>query len=150
MAKKPPVSYAALELQEAPAATHGPAATTQPARRGRPQAKRTLKEASAPVMLYLDPAGLKALKRYALDQNTKVHSLLLDAVEAWFRSHGLREPVRVQTSRKSRKAPARLIRISGARAFKSGKERPAGTFHEPASPHFSVRSSRRRCTVVRS
>ena len=102
MAKKPPVSYAALELQEAPAATHEPAATTQPARRGRPSATRTLKEASAPVMLYLDPAGLKALKRYALDQNTKVHTLLLDAVEAWFRSHGLREPVRVQTSRKSR------------------------------------------------
>lgn len=47
------------------------------------------------MMLYLDPAALKALKRYALDQNTKVHSLLLDAVEAWFRSHGLREPVRV-------------------------------------------------------
>ena len=34
------------------------------------------------MMLYLDPAALKALKRYALDQNTKVHSLLLDAVES--------------------------------------------------------------------
>jgi hypothetical protein len=105
MAKKPPVSYAAVELHEAPAATPEPAATTQPTqltRRGRPAVARTLKEASAPVMLYLDPTGLKALKRYALDQNTKVHSLLLDAVEAWFRSHGLREPVRVQTSRKSR------------------------------------------------
>jgi hypothetical protein len=102
MAKKPPISYAAVELQEPPAATtHEPAATSQPARRGRPSAKQTLKEASAPVMLYLNPAGLKALKRYALDQNTKVHSLLLDAVEAWFRNHGLREPVRVQTSRTS-------------------------------------------------
>jgi hypothetical protein len=50
-------------------------------------------------MLYLDPAALKALKRYALDQNTKVHSLLLDAVEAWFKSHGLRQPVRVQMTR---------------------------------------------------
>lgn len=101
MAKKPPVSYADVVLQEAPA-TPKPAAATATARRGRPPAARTLKEASAPVMLYLDPTGLKALKRYALDQNTKVHSLLLDAVEAWFRSHGLREPVRVQTTRKSR------------------------------------------------
>jgi len=105
MAKKPPVSYAAVELHEAPAAPQPAAtpaaATTQPARRGRPAVVRTLKEASAPVMLYLHPTGLKALKRYALDQNTKVHSLLLEAVEAWFRSHGLREPVRVQTTRSS-------------------------------------------------
>ena len=74
MARKPTVSYAAVEL--------GP-----------------IEAPAAPVMLYLDPAALKALKRYALDQNTKVHSLLLDAVEAWFKSHGLRQPVRVQTTR---------------------------------------------------
>ena len=73
--------------------------TSAPARYGRRTAGRTLKEAAAPVMLYLDPAALKALKRYALDQNTKVHSLLLDAVETWFKSHGLRQPVRVQTTR---------------------------------------------------
>ena len=103
MAKIP--SYAAVELDPAPAATK-PAESAEPtkaepARRpGRPPAARTLKEASAPVMLYLDPAGLKALKRYALDQNTKVHSLLLEAVEAWFKAHGLREPVRAQTARK--------------------------------------------------
>ena len=46
-------------------------------------------------MLYLHPAGGKALKRYALEQDTKVHSLLLEAVEDWFKKHGLREPVRV-------------------------------------------------------
>jgi hypothetical protein len=46
-------------------------------------------------MLYLHPAGAKALKRYAVDQNTKVHSILIEAVEAWFKTHGLREPVRV-------------------------------------------------------
>ena len=50
-------------------------------------------------MLYLHPAGLKALKRYALDQNTKVHSLLLDAVEAWARSKGLSDPIRVPAVR---------------------------------------------------
>ena len=104
MARKPTVSYAAVELEpiEAPAAPPSPAepdAAPAPARHGRRQAGRTLKEAAAPVMLYLDPAALKALKRYALDQNTKVHSLLLDAVETWFKSHGLRQPVRVQTTR---------------------------------------------------
>ena len=71
MAKKPPISYAAVELQEPPAATHEPAATTQPARRGRPQAKQTLKEASAPVMLYLNPAGLKALNGMRLTRIPK-------------------------------------------------------------------------------
>ena len=101
MAKKPP-SYAAVELAalDAPASVKEQqpvGAPEAPARRGRPLARRTLKEAAAPVMLYLDPAALKALKRYALDQNTKVHTLLLEAVEAWFKSHGLREQVRVRT-----------------------------------------------------
>jgi hypothetical protein len=100
MARKPPVSYATVELEpiEEPATRQpsaDPDAVTK--RNGR---RPTLKEAAAPVMLYLDPAALKALKRYALDQNTKVHSLLLDAVETWFKSHGIRGPVRVQTARK--------------------------------------------------
>jgi hypothetical protein len=42
---------------------------------------------------------VKALKRYAVDQNTKVHSLLIEAVEDWFKRHGLREPVRADTGR---------------------------------------------------
>ncbi len=102
MARKPP-SYAAVELDPVapPPPTVEPTAG-QAAKRGRPPAGQTLKEAAAPVMLYLHPSGLKALKRYALDQNTKVHSLLLEAVEAWFQSHGLREPVRVQTARQQR------------------------------------------------
>jgi hypothetical protein len=106
MAKKPPVSYAAVELEPVASpqvvaplpSPDPPEESTTPIRRGRPPVSQTLKEASAPVMLYLHPAGAKALKRYALDQNTKVHSLLLDAVEAWFKAHGLREPVRVQTA----------------------------------------------------
>ena len=116
MARKPPVSYAAVELNpvEAPAAQPSEAVEASPpaARRGRPPAGRTLKEAAAPVMLYLDPAALKALKRYALDQNTKVHSLLLEAVEAWFKSHGLRQPVRVQAVQ--RMTPERGENISRA------------------------------------
>jgi hypothetical protein len=103
MAKKAPVSYAAVELEpvSVPMAEVAPITErpTMPSnKRGRPPAKQTLREAASPVILYLDPKALKALKRYALDQNTKVHSLLIDAVEAWFRSHGLRETVRVQTN----------------------------------------------------
>lgn len=102
MARKPP-SYAAVELDPiAPASPPIERAAGETPKRGRPPAGRTLKEAAAPVMLYLHPSGLKALKRYALDQNTKVHTLLLEAVEAWFQSHGLREPVRVQTARQQR------------------------------------------------
>ena len=61
---------------------------------------RTLKEASAHVMLYLHPEAAKALKRYALDQNVKVHDLLIEAVEVWFRAHGLKEQVRAETVRR--------------------------------------------------
>jgi hypothetical protein len=50
-------------------------------------------------MLYLHPDAAKALKRYAVDQNAKVHDLLLEAVEEWFRRHGLRETVRAETGR---------------------------------------------------
>ena len=59
-------------------------------------AKKTMRDDAAPVTLYLHPDARKALKRYALEQDLKVHDLLLEAVEDWFRSHGLRERVRVQ------------------------------------------------------
>lgn len=61
----------------------------------------TLKQAASPVMLYLHPAAAKALKRFALEQDTKVHTLLLEAVEDWFKAHGLREPVRVTSAKGS-------------------------------------------------
>ena len=58
-------------------------------------ARTTMRDESAPVTLYLHPAARKALKRYAFEQDVKVHDLLLEAVEDWFRKHGLREQVRV-------------------------------------------------------
>lgn len=93
MAAKQP-SYATVELAPIVPPPQLPA-SQDITRRGRGATGRTLKEASAPVMLYLHPAGAKALKRYAVDQNTKVHTILIEAVEAWFKAHGLREPVRV-------------------------------------------------------
>src|SRR5580698_1258800 len=100
MARNPPVSYAAVELD--PVSTHTvmeePDEIVKPTRRQRaPVVRKTLKEAADTVILYIDPAAHKALKRYALDQNTKVHSLLIEAVEGWFKSHGLRGPVRANT-----------------------------------------------------
>ena len=99
MARKPPVSYASVELDPAPIVLEEePDESVRPARRSRaPVVRKTLKEAADTVILYIDPAAHKALKRYALDQNTKVHSLLIEAVEAWFKSHGLRGPVRANT-----------------------------------------------------
>ena len=61
-----------------------------------PGSKKKMRDDAAPVTLYLHPDARKALKRYALEQDLKVHDLLLEAVEEWFRSHGLAERVRVQ------------------------------------------------------
>lgn len=107
MARKPPPSYANMSLAPVapPAEPAFPpqAEGVQPAVQGAPyrraQSGRTLKEASAHLMLYLHPDAAKALKRYAVDQNAKVHDLLLEAVQDWFRRHGLREPVRANTDR---------------------------------------------------
>lgn len=103
MARKPaPPSYANMEL--APVGVPAgpppiPMAALPAAARQRGGGARTLKEASAHLMLYLHPDAARALKRYAVDQNAKVHDLLLEAVEEWFRRHGLREPVRAETGR---------------------------------------------------
>lgn len=103
MAKRPPINYSAAALD--PMAEQSRAETAQaPAsalvgvitgKRGRPPSGTTLKEVSKPVQLYLHPAGLKAIKRFALDENTKVHTLLIEAIEMWAKSKGLSEPIRV-------------------------------------------------------
>ena len=102
MAKKSPtVSYAGLSLGTEPAAAPTAPSPEPTEVRGRrvPKAEgRTLKESSAHLMLYLHPAAAKALKRYALDQNVKVHDLLIEALENWFQAHGLKEPVRAETA----------------------------------------------------
>ena len=102
MARKPaPPSYANMTLAAVPAAAPEPVspAIEERATRSRRTSGATLKESSAHLMLYLHPDAAKALKRYAVDQNAKVHDLLLEAVEEWFRRHGLREAVRAETGR---------------------------------------------------
>ncbi len=102
MARKPPVSYAAMELTAPPQ----PEAPLQPDSMNQPSAQpapalpkaesRTLKEVSAHIMTYIHPDAAKALKRYAVENNCKVHDICLEALENWFRAHGLREKVRAE------------------------------------------------------
>jgi hypothetical protein len=104
MAKKPVVSYDGLSLGTSKGTAQvGPASKTKllPGPRADRAGGRTLKEVSAHLMLYLHPAAAKALKRYALDQNAKVHDLLIEAVENWFQAHGLKEQVRAETARQT-------------------------------------------------
>ena len=104
MARKLPPSYDAMKLvpSVAEVPTVEPALSRSTAGHG--ISGQTLKEVSAQLMLYIHPDAAKALQRYALEQSApgrkvKVHDLLLEAVEDWFRQHGLREPVRAKTRR---------------------------------------------------
>jgi hypothetical protein len=69
---------------------------TPPAPAAVTPARKLMRDDAAPVTLYLHPQARKALKRYAMENDVKVHDLMLEAVENWFRDHGLEGPVRVQ------------------------------------------------------
>jgi hypothetical protein len=96
MAKKDPPTYDALTLDTPDEPTPAPA---RQSRAGKGEA-RTLKDAAAQTVIYLHPAAAKALKRYALDKDVKVHDLMIEALEAWFQAHGLKGPVRAETARR--------------------------------------------------
>jgi hypothetical protein len=89
MARKPPISYASLDDQPVTPPDIEPVVQVAVERQA-----RTLKEVSAHIMTYVHPDAAKALKRYAVENNCKVHDLCLEAFEDWFRAHGLRERVR--------------------------------------------------------
>jgi hypothetical protein len=97
MAKTPDYSSVTLDEAEPPA----PPARTRTARTAaKPTEARTLKDAAVQTVIYLHPAAAKALKRYAVDQDVKVHDLLIQALEGWFKAHGLQGPVRAETARR--------------------------------------------------
>ena len=101
------LSYAGLTIapsQAGPAIAPVPeTAQPTPTASAKP-AGSTMRDHAAPFTLYLHKDAAKALKRYALEQDTKVHTLLLDAVEDWFRRKGLRESVRVTVEQSGRKS----------------------------------------------
>jgi hypothetical protein len=94
MSKKPGPSYASVTI--APKSRPAAVATLSPAPAETVPARKLMRDDAAPVTLYLHPQARKALKRYAMENDVKVHDLMLEAMEAWFESHGLSGPVRVQ------------------------------------------------------
>jgi len=65
---------------------------------GQGRVRRPLEEKADPSVLYLHPAGKKALRLYAVEKGVKVHDLLLDALEEWATAKGLQGPWRVQSA----------------------------------------------------
>lgn len=53
------------------------------------------RDRSTAMSIYVDPKAAKALRVYAAQHDLKIHDLLIEAVEDWFRGHDLKEPVRV-------------------------------------------------------
>lgn len=108
MAKKPAFDYSALSLgtqtPEAEAVAALIQAAEEPASRPkRPRATATAKSQDAvkgqPYVTYLHPAGHRALKQYALDANTSVQGIIIEALEAWGKKHGIVEPIRPERTK---------------------------------------------------
>jgi hypothetical protein len=81
-------------------AKEDPPAAVEDDRTGR----RPILDKSAPTLIYLHPAGKHQLRQYAVSQGlkTKVHDLMLEALEEWGSKRGLAGPWRVQPSKPSR------------------------------------------------
>ncbi len=102
MSRKPaPLSYAASLTVEQHQIAVQPSSSGVPkgtealqAGRGR----RPLEHSADPSVLYLHPAGKKALRLYAVERGVKVHDLLLEAVEAWAAERGIAGPWRVPSA----------------------------------------------------
>ena len=105
--KSSPLSYEGLTIapsQVALEVSPEPMAERPTSMAAAKPAGTTMRDHAAPFTLYLHKDAAKALKRYALEQDTKVHTLLLDAVEDWFRRKGLRESVRVTVEQPGHKS----------------------------------------------
>lgn len=100
MAKPPVSSYAALSLDVAPP----PAVKAE--RKPRQSQPKTAAPSSAkggekaqPYVAYLNPAGHRALRLYALESGGSVQAIIIEAVEAWARSHGITEPMKPERTK---------------------------------------------------
>lgn len=101
----PPVSYGEdLELPDVSSSPESSASTlvvpvvAADANRSGEKA-RPLLENSAPTLVYMHPAGKHALRQYAVAHGlkTKVHDLLIEALEEWGQRRGLQGPWRVES-----------------------------------------------------
>jgi hypothetical protein len=66
--------------------------------------RRPILDKSAPTLIYLHPAGKHQLRQYAVSQGlkTKVHDLMLEALEEWGSKRGLAGPWRVPPTKPTR------------------------------------------------
>jgi len=94
VAREPVAIPLALPQDEA---GHKPA---QPPEEGR----RPILDKSAPTLVYVHPVGKHQLRQYAVSQGlkTKVHDLMIEALEEWGERRGLVGPWRVPPSKPRR------------------------------------------------
>jgi hypothetical protein len=91
MKKKAPARYPSLTAPATAQAAPDPIAVQQPNARS-----PRMRDLADQVVLYLNPAGHKELKRFALGADRKVHDLLIEALEEWATKRGIRERMRVR------------------------------------------------------
>ena len=93
MTRRPaaPTSYAASLAVEVPSEQRRqqPPEPDQDDGAGQGRVRRPLEEAADPSVVYLHPAGKKALRLYAVERGVKVHDLLLEAIRILGRRQGL-------------------------------------------------------------
>jgi hypothetical protein len=66
--------------------------------------RRPILDKSAPTLVYIHPAAKHQLRQYAVSQGlkTKVHDLMIEALEEWGERRGLAGPWRVPPSKPRR------------------------------------------------
>lgn len=105
MAKKPSAAaFANLAVPVATSPAPAPEPSTESAtpeirRRGRPSTGTTMREQSAQLGVYVNPAFRRALNIYAAEADIKPHDCLLEALEEWAKRKHINAPVRVASKK---------------------------------------------------
>lgn len=98
---KPPVgSYAALSLDAVPTpVAKAERKPRQPQAKALPPSPAKGGEKAKPYVAYLNPAGHRALRLYALESGSSVQGIIIEALEAWAKSHGITEPMKPERTK---------------------------------------------------
>lgn len=88
MAKRPTPDYAALAIDgSSPETSAAPELISQ-------KPKPADGEKAQQYVCYLHPAGHRALRLYSLEARTSLQAIIIEALEAWTKAHGIREPIK--------------------------------------------------------
>jgi hypothetical protein len=98
-AKKPRPDFSHLTLGATPAPTPAVTAAAEAvpvASHAAPAElpKGNIKQRAKSMVLYLNPAGHKNLKLYAVEAGRPMHDLVMEALEDWCRRQGITTPMR--------------------------------------------------------